>query len=134
MERGADRCVPRYYNGVGSGGWLSPGGSGGYRGDSRNCTPSSRYAADVQQGLSLTHVVACESWDQSLVCMPSHNCDVGQWPGNITHGHISSGWNHSDLPNRITHAEVSRNAPPRFSGSNCSGRATSTFGRIKNSV
>ena len=59
-ETEVDTCVPLYYNGVHSGGWLGPGGVAGYR-DSRNRTPSSRYAADVEQGLSLAYVGACES-------------------------------------------------------------------------
>ena len=45
---GTDRCVLCYSNGVERRGWLGPGGGAGYRDDSRNCTPSSRYAADIQ--------------------------------------------------------------------------------------
>ena len=45
---GTDQCVPCYFNGVESGSSLRSSGGAGYRDDNRNCTPSSRYAADVQ--------------------------------------------------------------------------------------
>ena len=113
---------------------MSPGGGAGYRDDCRNCTPSSRYAADVRQGLSLVHVVACKSWDLPLKCPPCQGHGVGQWPGNITHGRPSGGWNYIDPLNWITRRKNSRNTLPRFSGSNRSGRARNTFCRIKNST
>ena len=109
---GTDRCVSCYFNGVQSDGWLSPGGGAGYRDDCRNCTPSSRYAADVRQGLSLVHVVACKSWDLPLECPPCQDHGVGQWPGNITHGRPSGGWNYIDPLNWITRRIDLRNALP----------------------
>ena len=63
-----DRCIPCYSNGVHSGGWLGPGGGAGYRDDSRNQPPSSRYAAGVEQGLSLEHLVPSpsETWFRGM--------------------------------------------------------------------
>ena len=130
---GADRGAPRYSNGVESGGGWGSGGGAGYRDDSRNRGPSSRYAADVQQGRPLAHVVARESWDQPLARPPSRERGVGQWPGNISHGPPPGGWNHNDPPNRISQREDSRNAAQRFSGSNRSGSAINTFSGVKNS-
>ena len=128
------RCIPCSSNGVHSGGWLGPDRGAGYKDDSRNRTPSSRYAADVEQRLSLVHVRACESWDQPRVCLPGQDHGFGQWPGNISHGRPSGGWNHVDPLYRISQAKYSRNAPPRFSESHLSGRATNAFGGIKNST
>ena len=68
------------------------------------------------------------------MCPPCQGHGVGQWPGNITHGRPSGGWNYIDPFNWITHRKDSRNALARFSGSNRSGLATNTFGRIKNST
>ena len=63
---GAERCVPRYSNGVESGGWLGPEGGAGYRDYSGNHALSSKYAEGVHQGHPLAYVVTRESWDQPL--------------------------------------------------------------------
>ena len=133
-ETEVDRCVPLYYNDVHSGGWLGSNRGAGYKDDSRNRTPSSRYAADVEQGLSLAHVGACESWDQPIACPPGQDPGIGQWPGNISHGRPSGGWNHVDPFYKIYQETYPRNAPSRFSGSNLSGRANNALGGITNST
>ena len=130
----ADRCVPCYSNDAESGGWLGPGGVAGYRDSRRSRTPSSRYAADVQQRSPLAHVVTCESCNQHILRPSSQDRGVGQWPGNTTHGRSPGGWNASDPPNRISQREDSCIAPPRFSGSSRSGGAINTFGRVRNST
>ena len=130
-----DRCAPLYYNGVHSGGWLGPDRGAGYKDDSRRSrTPSSRYAADVEQGFSLAHVGACESWDQPIACPPGQDHGIGQWPRDISHGRPPGGWNNVDPLYRISQYKYSRNGPPRFNGSNLSGRATNAFGGIRNST
>ena len=110
------------------------GGGAGYRDDSRNRTPSSRYAADVGQWLSLAHVGACELWDQPIVCPLGQDHGIGQWPGNISHGRPSGGWNHVDPLYRISQEKYSRNPPPHSSGSNLSGRAANAIVGTKNST
>ena len=108
-ETEVDRCVPLYYNGVHSGGWLGPDRGAGYKDDSRRSrTPSSRYAADVEQGLSLAHVGACESWDQPIACPPGQDHGIGHWPRDISHGRPPGGWTTSTystgFPNKNIHA------------------------------
>ena len=131
---GNDLCIPCYSNGVESRGWLGSSGIAEYRDNNQKCTPSSRYAADVQQELALAQIVACTSLNQPLACPPSQDVGVGQWPGNITHGRPSGGWDRINALERIIRGKYLRNAPPRFSGSNRSGHATNTFGRITKST
>ena len=75
---GNDLCVPCYSNGVESRDWLGPSGGAEYRDNNRKCTPSNRYAADVQQELSLAKIVACEWWNQPPACPSSEDDGVGQ--------------------------------------------------------
>lgn len=112
-DRGLERDISRYANGVeGDGGWGS-GGGGSFRDDSRNRPPPSRYPADIQQGRLMTHVVSRESWDQSHSRFPSRDRGGGQWHGTMQHGPPHSGLNQHDSHNRMSQREESRHASLR---------------------